>query len=193
MDCNLKLCYSNNQESTEPPNLDEVNSQRNRNTSNINTSTSTVEDEVNCIQWRPVDEAWQKEKCQEFGLTFKRCVTYTSSSSQNLVPAERCPRIKADGNCFFRSICFVISGSQEDHKLLHTLIVSHMEENDATLKHMYDKYLQNSIVHEDSTWATDAELFGVSSFLKINIYLYHSGYKHWQTYTLGNGYCNGYN
>ena len=35
-------------------------------------------------------------------------------------------RISADGNCFFRSISLVITGSQEFHQELHHLITTHM-------------------------------------------------------------------
>ena len=38
-------------------------------------------------------------------------------------------RIKGDGNCFFRAISQVLTGSQEDHQEFRTLATSYLLEN----------------------------------------------------------------
>ena len=70
------------------------------------------------IKYWPVCEDWQKSKCQMLGMKFVRgnishvpepCAF--STFHQSAVTG----RILGDGNCFFRALAHVVTGSQEDH------------------------------------------------------------------------------
>ena len=36
-------------------------------------------------------------------------------------------RIRGDGNCFFRAICYAITGAEDQHLLMRDAIVAHMQ------------------------------------------------------------------
>jgi hypothetical protein len=58
---------------------------------------------------------------------------------------RRIHRIKGDGNCFFRAISYIISGSEENHIKIRESIINHMHikssELEAYLNTGIDQYL----------------------------------------------------
>ena len=52
-------------------------------------------------------------------------------------------RILGDGNCFFRALAHVVTGSQEDHYELRVITTSYMQHNDLSC------YLQANDCMED--------------------------------------------
>ena len=86
---------------------------------------------INMINYIPPCNIWQKEMCASLGLTF---VHGNHSHVQQPIminvshhpAATTLTRIAADGNCFFRSMSLVITGSHEFHQELHLPITTHM-------------------------------------------------------------------
>ena len=69
-------------------------------------------------------------------------------------------RIQRDGNCFFRALAFVITGSQDEHLELRAIATSNMLKIcHATL--MLMKHLARTDMHSSSVWATEVEIFAV--------------------------------
>ena len=80
----------------------------------------------------PVCNEWQIMKCRHFGLNYIRGNHRHFSEPQYFsrfhIPQAR-GRIQGDGNCFFRVLALLITGSQEDHTELRALITTYMSHN----------------------------------------------------------------
>ena len=102
------------------------------------------------IKYWPVCKDWLKSKCQMLGMKFVRGnishVPEPCAFSTFHQPAVTV-RILGDGNCFFRALAHVVTGSQEDHYELRVITTSYMQHNAEECKvHLYGqlsrKYLQ---------------------------------------------------
>ncbi|XP_065666335.1 uncharacterized protein LOC136087464 [Hydra vulgaris] len=92
-----------------------------------------------------------------------------------------CPKqlhsTRGDGNCFFRAISYIITGSESSYEIIREKVVRHM------CNHINDKmascmnqavitYLNESGMSDNATRATDAEIIGCASFMGIDIKVY---------------------
>ena len=72
-------------------------------------------------------------------------------------------RIRGDGNCFFRALAFVITGSQDEHQELRAITTTYMQHNAGILScylnahETKDEYLARTDMHGSSVWATEVE------------------------------------
>jgi len=123
--------------------------------------------------------------CQKIGIKFVRQVDCRCNNPKGALEAWlpiKQKRIIGDGNCFFRSLSFIICGDESSHDIMRGLIVSHMIGTlHSTLKHIYnDETLGNKRLGD---WSTDAEVFGAASFLNVSIHVYSAHLKLWQTFS----------
>lgn len=79
--------------------------------------------------------------------------------SKILGPPLEKVKIVGDGNCLFRALLYVITGSQSYHEQVRSKIIEHMEMIATYLKpHLncsLNHYLQNSRMRNLGTWGTD--------------------------------------
>ena len=74
-------------------------------------------------KFSPIDQIWQREKCKYFKLSYISEVLYENESTdkglqiRELITNKE-KRISPDGNCLFRSLSYVITGSDHNHKIL---------------------------------------------------------------------------
>ena len=76
-----------------------------------------------------MDEAWQRQACELLGIRFVRPFQRQEGGSDMILtrPDMRSLRsIGGDGNCLFRALCYIISGSEAQHGELRSAIVAHM-------------------------------------------------------------------
>ena len=85
-------------------------------------------------------------------------------------------RIAADGNCFFRSISLVVTGSQDFHQELRLLITTHrihksknpvfssLVSSDKSM----EQYMKRSRMQSLGVWATEVEIIAAASFVECN-------------------------
>ena len=89
-------------------------------------------EQISQICYMPVCKGWQKDRCNSLGLPYIHG-NIEHHSTQVMVPVNLCPsstaRIVADGNCFFRSLSFVLTGSQDYHQEVHLLVTTYMIDN----------------------------------------------------------------
>ena len=73
-----------------------------------------AKDGPNTISYLPACDEWQKSLCQLLGMIFVRRniahILQPIEFSNSHQPAATV-RIRGDGNCFFRALAFVITGS----------------------------------------------------------------------------------
>ena len=83
-------------------------------------------------EFSPVNQLWQREKYKFLQLTYACGVLYQDESSyeslqiRELTPSKE-KRICPDGNCLFRSISYVITGSDHYHKEIREILIENMK------------------------------------------------------------------
>jgi hypothetical protein len=73
---------------------------------------------VNLPPFNPVTMAWQIEKCDFFNIQLSQKNNSSSNTRRqplNFSRPDETQNILGDGNCFFRALSFVITGSQSNH------------------------------------------------------------------------------
>ena len=84
------------------------------------------------ITYLPPCDEWQRSLCQRLGMTFiRRNITHILQPKEYSISHQPAAtvRILGDGNCFFRALAFVITGSQDEHLELRTIATSYMQHN----------------------------------------------------------------
>ena len=135
------------------------------------------------------DSAWQLEMCTflnlpfiAFILPFQRLRSAISLYAQPLSRIE----ILGDGNCFFRTISYFLTGSQDAHFRIRNLLCDFIERNYILLA-LRHSYLQDSNMRTPSIWATESEILACASLLNASIFVFTatgtvSGRERWVPY-----------
>lgn len=76
---------------------------------------------------------------------------------------------QGDGNCFFRAISFVVTGSEDLHQLFRKRITDHMINIDNSLRVFL---IRNEQMNDDGVWATENEILAAASLLETDILVY---------------------
>ena len=86
--------------------------------------TATIKPKSSFYFW-PVDGDWQGKKQLKFGLELikKHPTKKRKALKRRTAPAKTVP-IQADGNCFFRSISYWLTGDEEQHEKVRTMLVT---------------------------------------------------------------------
>ena len=137
-------------------------------------------------KYHPVNEEWQRLTCENMGLMY--CESNRTAPGGFHIPLTipaSVRSIKGDGNCFFRSISYVITGCEEQHEFVRRAILIHMRAfghllflwlNGRTIDNV-EEYIQLSGMEKDGTWATDVEVFALSHLLGICLYTFDERYS----------------
>ena len=145
------------------------------------------------FRFHPVDREWQQNACQAMGLQY-RAPTRVRPGGPN-VPLTRpdmrtVKRIQGDGNCLFRALSYIITGSEDQHSAVRHAILDHMVNNAHFLlgHHLsghtsIQSYIAASRMNVDSTWGTDIEMLTLSHLLNTPIVSYSQQYGNWQRYS----------
>ena len=139
-------------------------------------------------KYHPVDNQWQRMTCENMGLIYIQSNDITPGGLHvSLTVPASIRSIRGDGNCFFRSLSYIITGSEEQHESVRLAIVRHMRAF-GHLLHLHhdnrsiDEYIQISKMDESSTWATQVEMFALTHLLGICLYVYSEHFGRWNKY-----------
>ena len=142
-----------------------------------------IVDEIDSIIYPPVSTDWQQEKCRLLGLSYIHGNNIKSKDPVR-IGVSQSPlatfRIKGDGNCFFRSLAQVLTGSQDDHEEVRLLVTSYMAYNSMIHElacfldpnETMDKYLKRMRMQSMKVWATEMEIIAAASMLSTTIYCF---------------------
>ena len=81
------------------------------------------------FRYHPVDEHWQRHTCANLGLRFHRKNSVRPGGPDVPLTApdlHTIKRIPGDGNCPFRSLSYIIMGSENQHMAVRAAILQHM-------------------------------------------------------------------
>ena len=93
-------------------------------------------------------------------------------------------RMQGDGNCLFRCFSNLLTGSQEHHFLVRTLICNYMRHIDNLLMFVLPSgdvldHLRNSNMTNNFVWGTDIEIYAFAHMCQTNVYLFCESYDTW--------------
>ena len=129
-------------------------------------------------RYNPLTEEVQRRVCCQLGLNFV-CANRCTPGGPNV--ALRYPtsmhRIRGDGNCLFRALCYVITGSQMQHFRLRSAIVRHLRSTEAcrSLLDGYitettiEEYIEHSHMDQNRVWGTQNEMLVLAHMAEVNI------------------------
>ena len=117
----------------------------------------------------------RKEIASKFSLTYILAPDVSNMTTQ--LGPKKTKRICGDGNCFFRSISYIITGTEENHSNLRKATSLHLGEmNIVARKKFLDEepkvYLERSKMANDKVWATEKEIFTIASLLSGDVFVY---------------------
>ena len=140
------------------------------------------------FKYNPIDERWQQNACKALGLKFAG-TNNVDSRGANDHPLTRphCTKdILGDGNCLFRSISYIITGSEDSHIEVRNAIIEHMKKIPQWLlqKHIVgystiDEYVLKMGMDKANTWGTMAEIATLAELLKTNVFTYDTAQDNW--------------
>ena len=136
-----------------------------------------------------VNQLWQKNKCNLLGLPFesvsKQPVNYNGQPLKKYKPWET-ENIIRDGNCLFRCLSNVITGNQNSHLQLRTIIARYIATKGTSRLGWYFKtkqttpceyLLSENLTLLEGTWGSDVEIMAASSILDVDIYIANDVYR----------------
>jgi len=83
-------------------------------------------------KFTPVCESWKKSMSMAFGLTHCQ-VTCIPSPEKELGNPKLLKRIEGDGNCWFRSVAFIVCGDENKYKHIRDTLASFIALNTNTV------------------------------------------------------------
>ena len=127
-----------------------------------------------------LNTALQLYLCSRVGLTVCQSL-YNDFDNRRTVNRFQAPHqfdnhavvpVVGDGNCLFRALSFIISGTEIHHHHLRTLICNYISCHYRNIPGASENYVRDSRMANASVWATDVELHAAAALLGVNIYVY---------------------
>ena len=75
------------------------------------------------LRYCPVNEEWQRDVCETLGLQYRRAFQHQDGGPDTILTRPDCRtlrKIVGDGNCLFRSLSYIITGSEDQHFMYST-------------------------------------------------------------------------
>ena len=76
-----------------------------------------------------VNSQWQRRLCQKLGMYYQRANRFGRGDPNCVLSLPNLKTVRCivgDGNCLFRALFYVFTGSEEKHMAVRTAIVDHM-------------------------------------------------------------------
>ncbi|XP_071963919.1 uncharacterized protein [Antedon mediterranea] len=142
----------------------------------------------------PILEAQRKSMCHKVGIncehTGRNCGINRTSHIGHPCQIKN---ITGDGNCFYRAISYIISGTENNHLILRKAIGNHLLETDdlfsSTLSVEYRtvmEYVIKKRVMDNGTWASNTEISAMANLLNTDIYSFNDQLLTWQMFSAKN-------
>ena len=109
---------------------------------------------------------WQQRACHSLGLNnHGQNGVLPGGADVQLAPPTLTKTIDGNGNCFFRTISYILTGSQLQHMDVRRATVQHMRTIGGLLSPHLDgsyndieQYINVTYMDMDGIWATDVEI-----------------------------------
>ena len=125
--------------------------------------------------FKPLVWTVRKRLAAKSGLNSKKTITFYNTYKP-LGKPNRTYITTGDGNCFFRCISYILTGSEDEHILLRKEVTDHMLKIEKELVEFtgynLSDHLNKSGMTKNGTWATEAEIVATANLLGYDIYTY---------------------
>ena len=130
-----------------------------------------------------IDENWQRSKCAILRITFDSVSKQPSDligQPLSKYELELTENIKGDGNCLFRCLSKIITGSENSHLQLRFIISRFIASEGTTKLGWYFKSKQTTpcqylthenLIYRQSIWGSGVEIVAASAILNADIYV----------------------
>ena len=81
------------------------------------------------FRYYQVDENWQLHTCERLGLTYTQKFACRCGGPDTILTRPDLRNLKqivGDGNCLFRAISYIITGSEQQHSILRSVLVGYV-------------------------------------------------------------------
>lgn len=134
-------------------------------------------EQVEKIIFDPVDKEWQKRRADALKLAVREELPSTNGTVKKvsiLEPPNDAVRIRGDGNCYFRTVSHILTGSQAEHRLLrkHTFNYIKKYNNKFSSFTQCSNYADVSLMNRAGQWATEIEILATATMLATNVCVY---------------------
>ena len=141
--------------------------------------------------YHPVDTEWQQRTCGDLKLRYcgPNGVTPGGPQVPLTTPLTR-RNVKGDGNCLFRSLSYIITGSETQHMAVRQAIVRHMRSIGHFLMEQVDReytsiedYIVSHRMDQTCSWGTEVEIFATAHLLNLPVFSYDVSTRSWWRYS----------
>ena len=130
------------------------------------------------IEFRPVDATWQEERAE-----YLKVCDVTNWHRYQDQPVRRIPitskpkdpiPVRGDGNCFFRSVSYILFGEEGKHAPIRNLVCNFIEDNDERFYQVTNvkNYIKEKAMRKLGVWGTEVEIFAVATILNTDMYIF---------------------
>ena len=124
----------------------------------------------------PPNVNWQRKVCQKEKLSFLAKSgpfgQVHNAQFNAFTKPTRNKQIAGDGNCFFRAVSYVITGSEDQHDAVRKLICDHIIESPLLFDGKAgDLYLRSTNMRKLGIWGTNDEYQAVADWLQVSVFV----------------------
>ena len=132
-------------------------------------STHALNDANVRIPFLPVNEIWQRQMCELFKIDLHNVLQVLSAEIAGTPSLTR--TIRGDGNCFYRAISYLISGTEEHHNIVRVFLLQHMLQIREIVREPLGINDMQEYVNQHGlrAWASEKEIFMMAHLLKTDI------------------------
>lgn len=142
-----------------------------------NGSGDGSEDEDNLFL--PVNE---RRMCTKLKLRYVKCNELTHGNRDRPLndPPTRIQSIQADGNCLFRSMSYILTGSERQHIAVRRAVIGHMRRLERQklsvpcAQNTVQEYVNATNMDKSTTWGTNTEITILAHLLRTRIYVHNN-------------------
>ena len=134
----------------------------------------------------PIDKKWQTEKCSQLGVELISSIPSKPKQKMTISSKpETIVEVVPDGNCFFRSICYWLTGAMDQHHNIRSAFMKEKwsEQGKQIVGKDYENYIKKFRMNEEGTWATENEIFATADLLETTIMIFTKGTKEYEWVT----------
>ena len=136
------------------------------------------------LRYNPVSPDWQRQACHKLRLRFvSENGSVPGGPDVPLTHSVHGRKMNPDGNCLFRALSYIITGSERQHFQLRSLIVEHVQfltdhslpdnlRDNLMMLHSLEAHIARTNMALDFVWGTDIEVAIACHLLDVNIVMY---------------------
>ncbi|XP_050432799.1 uncharacterized protein LOC126840862 [Adelges cooleyi] len=130
----------------------------------------------------PVDQFWQYEKCRQLKLQLVKYLP-CNQTAKILRSPSRSVEVQADGGCFYRTLSYWVSGTENNHLILRLHVLEIVRTDQRIVEFLgAENYREHLIWLSQNTWATETEIVAATLLLNTPIYVYSHHKRTWDLF-----------